>query len=426
MTCGLSQVPEPEAGLGACVERDYLTLYPSLLNAAVGAVPWLPSAVGQFRERLPVSRSVMPFAEAPYFRPPGSYRCVYYCPSAFADCGNADLPAPVVALKGLEPAASDFSCLVDDLRRTCYSPHNIAEHLVFEEHKIPGCLGIREALREAERACSFQIAHLRAWGTLAHLPLPLLVMRHNPEISDSAISRIRDLLPDTAFEKIRSQTEEGLGVYAYYYPAVPIRPRDLDHLLGGLDFRRRILTLATTVCDPEIVIARWICGFVRLLYLGFLPGSLHSMRTGVCCQPQNACIDGGFVDLDSLTPIDELRDDTAIISALQFSLDSLIESVRTLLAGNADPNRIDGACARVDLHLVTAYLLDGMRRALESERRPGLHLDPRVAAYFAPAQTIADLIERLCPYYSPKSKFEAATEAFGEFGMAMLRSGCVR
>jgi len=251
-------------------------------------------------------------------------------------------------------------------------------------------------------------------------------MRHNPQVFEGAIARIRDLLPATAFESIRSQAEDGLGIYAYYYPTVPIRARDVDQVLSGLDFRRRILNVATNVCDPEIVIARWVRGFVRMIYLGFLPGSLHSLRSGVCCQPQNACLDGGFVDLDSLTPIGELRDDTAVFAALQFSVDSLIGTIRTLLAGNSDANRTESARVRVDLHLITGYVLAVLRKAFESEKRAGLHLDTRVAAYFAPAQTVATLVQRLCSYYAPKTEFEAASQAFGKFGMSTLRAGCAR
>jgi hypothetical protein len=74
-----------------------------------------------------------------------------------------------------------------------------------------------------------------------------------------------------------------------------------------------------------------------------LPGALPSFRTGICCQPQNACIDGGFVDLGSLTPLSTLRDDTAVYAALQFSTESLLNTIRALVAGSTDPTRPEKA-----------------------------------------------------------------------------------
>lgn len=401
--------------------HDFTSEAPHLQAAAAAVTPWLSNFTEDLRHRIPLPRTVQPYAESPYFRPPGSYRCVYYCPSAFEPAGQETSPLPVVAMKGLEPAVADFEALLQDLQRACYSPHNIAEHLVFEEHKIPGCVGLREAQREAERAAAIQQAHYRMYGSLARLPLPLLVYRHSQEVESTAVDALRRHLSPAAFERVTPQLADGVGAYLYYYPTVPSRARDMELLLDGRDFRTRFLALATQICDPDDVIREWVRGFVRMLYLGFLPGSLPSLRTGICCQPQNACLDGGFVDLDSLTAIDELRDDTAVYAALHFSADSLLRTVRSLVAGSSDAARSETVEIRVDLHYIGQYVMELLRQAIKTEARPGLLLDPRILRYFTPARTVADLVERLDTYYSPKTDFDAAIREYGHFGLSLLR-----
>ena len=116
--------------------------------------------------------SAQVFVARPAYRPPGSYRCFYVNPSwhegTFPDDG-------VMAVKGMEPATHDFEVVLQGLQRPCYTPHNIAEHLVFEERKLPGSLALPEALREAKAAASLQAAHWHAYGHLARVPLPLAV-----------------------------------------------------------------------------------------------------------------------------------------------------------------------------------------------------------------------------------------------------------
>jgi len=399
--------------------RDYLAENPALATAVAETAPRLADAIAELRLGLPMPESVKPFAARPYFRPPGSHRSMYYAPSVFP--GATEPGRGVIAFKGLEPCVRDFDALLQELRRPCYSPHNMAEHLIFEEHKIPGCVGLSEAIREAERACGIQIAHLDAYGDLAHLPLPLLVCRHSDEMLAQTTEKLRVSLSPAAFHAIAPLLHSGLGIYMYYYPAPVTRARDVDYILQGLNFRARSFALVTKVCDPDDAIRGWVRTFVRMLYLGFLPGSLASLRTGICCQPQNACIDGGFVDLDSLTAIDELPDDTAVNAALQFSAESLIRSVRTLVAGECDPTREESSDVRVDMHCLTQYVLVLIQGALVTESRPQLRLDSRIERYFTPARTFADLVDRLGAYYSPASDFAAAERAFGQSGLVLTQ-----
>lgn len=395
--------------------RRFLAESPELAAAARDVEPWLGPALDTLLRELPLPKTVTSFIERPFYRPPGSYRCFYYCPSTLARPGD-DPGRAVLAIKGLEPAAPDVDALFSDLKRACYSPHNIAEHLVLEERKIPGCVSLQEAIREAERARAIQSAHSSAYGGLARVPLPLFVYRHPEPVVARMIDHLRELLSKAAFEIVEPLAAEGLGVYVYYYPAPPVRARDLDYVLQGMRFGERV-TLLSEMCDPDKVIGRWISLCVRMLYLGVLPGSLSSLRTGICCQPQNACIDGGFVDLDSLTPLSELRDDTAVQAALQLSTESLLRTVGTLVTGGSDPTRPESHEVRVGSHYLWQHLWTRIEAAIESEARPGLELDPRVREYFTPARSFTDLVDRLRTYYSPPSpSFDDASRRFGELG----------
>jgi hypothetical protein len=386
--------------------RDFLSENPALADAVHAAVPWLAEITDGLRSHLPLPLTVRPFVEPPFFRPAGSHRCTFLLfsdavPNTLNKTSNSGL-----AIKGMEPAVPDFETLLQDLRGACYSPHNIAEHFVFEEQKIPGCVSLPEAMREAECASAIQSAHLRAYGDLARLPIPLFVYRHSDEVQHMVAQSLRRSLSQAAFLAIQPQLTAGLGVYVYYYPAPPTRVRDVDFLLDGLDFRARVIALTTRVCNPDDLIRQWVRGFVRMLFLGYLPGSLASFRTGVCCQPQNACMDGGFVDLDSL----------------QFSVDSLLRTVRTLIAGSGDPTRAEGPDVRVDLHYLRQYVFFLIEEAIVSEGREALGLDSRIRGFFTPARSAADLVDRLATYYSPTTGCESATREAGAFGLSLLLS----
>ena len=395
---------------------------PELREALAQTEPWLTQTLDTLAVRLPLPRTVKTFVAKPFYRPPGSYRCFYYCPSSLDDEGpGGSAGRAVVAIKGLEPCSPDVDVVLRDLKRACYSPHNIAEHLIFEENKIPASLGLPEALREAKRAAEIQSAHLRVYGSLARLPFPLFVFRHSVDVERQILENLRRRdLSDAALETVEPRITRGLGVYVYYYATPPVRARDVELFLQGLGFQQRMFALIG-LCDPEEIIRRWVCCFVRMLYLGVLPGALPSFRTGICCQPQNACIDGGFVDLDSLTPLAALQDDTAVYGALQFSTESLLNTVRALVAGSTESARPEGLHARFDLYYLDRYVQTLIHDALGSEARPGIELDIRITRYYAPTQSFEGLVNRLGTYHTPPNpKFAEAARSFTDFGLSLI------
>lgn len=419
---GVRRTPRPSVFVGGVVTAEVIgpggvqvvrTLrdWRGLEAVVRAAAPWALPYAADLSWLVPPP-STEAFAADGWIRPPGSARSVYRRESSTSG---------VLAVKGMEPTVTGFADALDDLLRPCYTPHNIAEHFVFEERKVPGCLTLAEALGEAERAAAIHTAHIAAYGTPAHVPLPLAVLRHSRDIEERVYRSLRDRLSEAALDAVAASLRGGLGVYVYHYPTVPLRVTHLDYLLRGKSFPKRTLHLSM-LTDPERTIREWVTGVVRLLYLGFLPGTLAALRSGICCQPQNACLDGGFVDVDSVTPLEALPDDRAVQAALQFTTEELVRTVHTFLAGGVGPSEADAGRVRVDQHQVTQYVLALVEEAIRTEGRPGCELDPRVLEHFRPAHSLDQLVPRLATFYATASRSSAqAWRAFDDAGPAMVR-----
>ena len=404
---------EPPVAVGLDVLLDFRRELPTLLAVVEQGESLLHDVARALVIGLPVPPSTEAFVSGPFQRPPGSSRSFYQRLAASSEQPDAGGPVQgVIAIKGMEPLSPGFDAALQNLTKPCYTPHNIAEHFVFEEGKVPACLTLDEAVVEAERAAALQRAHFDAYGQPARVPLPLFVFRHTDDTARRVAGRLRALLSDAATDAVTARTAKGLGVYVYYYPAAPVRVTHVEHLLRGRSFPKRTLALLT-MCEPDVTIRGWVTTVARMLYLGYLPGTLASLHTGLCCQPQNACLDGGFVDLDSVTPFSALRDDAAVQAALQLCVEELTRTVSRLLTGGLDDPRSENDRVRVDRHLLSEYVLCLLRQALEAERRPGLELDSRVHDYVEPASSLESLVPRLATYFSTPSR--DTTQAWQDF-----------
>lgn len=385
------------------------------LRPALGKVePWVEPTLKALHGALPVPPSARSFVAAPFYRPPGSHRSFYLYPAA---CRGRESDPPwrgVIALKGQEPLTHDLDAVLGGFAQPSGGWRSILEHLIFEERKTPGALGLAEARAEASRAAEMQAAHLDAFGELARVPLPLFVCRHQPSAETRVLDILRSLVSDAALEAVASVANRELGVLLYYYPTPPVRVRDVQPMLDGLDFRGRMFALVA-MGDPAMTVARWTDLFARMLRAGLLPGSVAAIHTGICCQPQNTCLDGGFVDFDSVTPVDSLRSEAAIHAALQLSTQALLATVRSFLLGETDGD--GGPDARIDRHHLDQFTMRALIGALEEEGSWGRELDPRISRYFRAAPTFDALVERLgsCSR-SADAQFASRARDFAAFG----------
>jgi hypothetical protein len=330
-----------------------------------------------------------------FLRLPRHHRCFYYTPDS-----DGAITRGVIAIKGTEPFVRDVDDWLDEMQNALVDPDpstqwRRAEHFALLEHKVPGALTLREAESEAQIAADIQERHLRAYGSLAQLPLPLIIHRLPEDRLRGFHEGLRRRLSRRAMARIKDSLAHGLAAYLYYYPNVPVRVVQVDLMLPVGNYHERLQELVRLV-DPGHVMERWVKGFARMLLLGYLPAALGSRGSGNCCSLMNAVVDGGFVDLDSLIPIAELEDDVLFEETLHYSFSSLYRTVRTFLVGQQgrwSPDR--------DLieKWISDHLASSCQQALESEMRPGLVLDPRISEYFAQSLSFRALLDRLERYH---------------------------
>jgi len=193
-------------------------------------------------------------------------------------------PGRVVAFKGTEIVAADLDDSIARLARGRRFELRHLDHYPVRERKVPFALRLGEALREAENAALLQAAYVARYRALARVPLPLFVFRW----SDDEVARFRGQLAPHLTRYVLDLVDEllasGLGVYVYYYPGIPLRVREL----------------ASPIDATLDAVDDWVKLVARILALGFFPCSYVQADTGQMIQDQNAVVDGGFVDTDSL------------------------------------------------------------------------------------------------------------------------------
>lgn len=300
--------------------------------------PRFAELVTSLREGIPVMRDVGVVDHAPYVRPPGHRRSFY-----------RTLSSGVLAIKGSEPLSMNLDAFLAELADgrvhvECRlgSPARDGtlaraflsglDKFPILEGKVPACVTLAEALADARAAAAVQHAYLERYGELARLPLPLFVGRWGDDVTATISRALRPRLRGRALEVVDGCLARGLGVYAYYYPSLPLR---LAHLaIPDADsrdtFAARLAALGRL--EPRVLFGRWITLVARLLALGFVPKDPTTLVTGDCLQVQNIVLDGGFADADSLVVASEL-DDRALRDALRRTVHELALTGTRLLAG---------------------------------------------------------------------------------------------
>ncbi len=268
---------------------------------------WVGEAAERLGARLPVPESCLPFQAAGYFRLKRHRRSVCYAPPGTAPLHN------VLCVKGMEPYAPDFASALDRLaaRRPANGELSQLDHLILREDKLPGCLLFDEARLEACAAADLQVRLASDGGAIAALPFPVLCARLSDEVRDGVVDQIAARTSRALWPKLESLAAGGMGVYAYWYPSVPLRVQDCPMSRGRV----------------EAAANGWIGLAARMLKAGFLPTAAHSLERGQCCNPQNAVIDGGFVDLGSIRPLDEMRTARDVFIALQMTIWGLTATI---------------------------------------------------------------------------------------------------
>lgn len=332
------------------------------------------ASIALLRSRIPLLRSIAPCIEGCVYRLPGHNRSFCYA----LKCSDAiSRNSPVLVFKGTEPLLQDFTIMLDWMAQSPLrkSSRVMSDHFPLAEGKIPGALSLKEALGEARIALDVQQRHLIHYGELARLPTPLLVHTFSDLQHDACAETLRAKLSRPAFERIQPLLQSGLAIYIYHYPSAPIRANYLGDM-GAPQFRG----LLAGKLDEERTISEWVRLLVRLLYLGYLPYTVRNEGLGACMDFGNAALDGGFCDPDSIAEIKTSPDPEFLRESIIQSLTLLQNTVQLLLglsySGTLYPSIEQFVCRHYLLHL--------FNEAVESERRPGLRLDPQVLELLRP------------------------------------------
>jgi hypothetical protein len=222
------------------------------------------------------------------------------------------------------------------------------------------------------------------------------------------MDRVRATVTGTALGQLEPFTRNGLGVLVNYYAGMPTRVSSLNHVLPTTSYAERHERLFELL-DPDVVMRSWSRQLARLLHLGFVPATPASGRTGNMCQPQNAALDGGFFDVDSVEPICTLPGPAAVADALAASMRSFYYTVRSMLVERSYYHL--GSADDVVEGWITSYVHTSMRRALAEEALPRVDLDPRVAQFFSADVELPDLLAALAAYHPTSSLQQARAEA---------------
>ena len=198
---------------------DVAQAAPEVFDAVTKVSPVVADVVEGLRAGLPVMASSTPGEQGDFYRIRGHNRSV--CIALAPDKAKAD----VVVIKGSEPLLPDFERYLDWMQFKQFGawPRPMMEHFPLFEGKTPGTVSLDEARKESELALDVQSAHLRHYGELVRLPVPLLVLAVPEDTKARVITQLERRLSAPAFERVEAYLQRGIGMFVYHYPGPPIR-----------------------------------------------------------------------------------------------------------------------------------------------------------------------------------------------------------
>ena len=375
---------------------------PVLVAALEQSTPVLKDVMASLRRMLPLMPDARVANRGGFFRLPQHYRSV--CLSLAGDREEVG-SARVVVFKGTEPLLPDLHPYLTWMQTARFRDRElpIGEHLPLVLGKAPAALSLSDARRDQAVTMTVHARHFEYYGEVAQFPVPLFVHQCSEEAVDRYLGELQAVLLPQSLHKVEASVRGGLGVGVYFYFGVPIRVSDLPNIDKGV--------LISTTKHLEEIIERWCRWFVRLLYLGFLPAVPWNRGRGLCLDPGNACVDGGLCDLDTVTPLQAIRDDRAVHVGVAVSLEMLKNTIVIFLRAHG---RADSSAS---FSILTAALVRSkVVRLIDEERRSGLELDRRVMEVFN-LTTLSELVETVgksivtTDPYRPAGEIQTATES---------------
>jgi len=238
----------------------------------------------------------------------------------------------VLVFKGTELFSSDYREVIQEAwHKREFERFSAMDHYAIVEDEVYLGLTKRVAVGGARRTWAWVSAHTDIFRELPRTPFPLLVLevpdKVTQQFGEVLLPLVSDRLQFSARKKVEGLLRDGLGIYVYYYPGIPIR---LAHALGSFPGSFGVDTghAAPLAFDIDAAVASWTDMFARMLVAGFVPTT--PIHTGNCLQSQNVVIDGGFCDVDSVETISSLPHTRDLASALSTSLTELTQTVSSV------------------------------------------------------------------------------------------------
>jgi hypothetical protein len=383
----------------ASVEWD-IASDPRMLEALIGREPWLERPLEQMRRRAPYATTTSSFKSGHHCRLERHNRAFY----RLGPTGS------VIACKGTEPLADDVEEAFNRLAWHAPLGTSNLEFFVRFEQKVPMALLFEEARDEAEKAYQFQRAYVKRYGEFATMPVPLLVLRWAPRVATEFLRKIKPGLSERAWRGVKRLSEGGFGAYIYYYPNPPLRVQHVADRLPPLTqgYRERAIELGRTA-NLESAIRGWVALVVRMLGLGYFPCSLDHDEIGQCVREQNVVLDGGLVDVDSMTKFSSIADDATFAETMMATLFELIDTIHTIWVTRHRPTSFRQLRTGTTTFLIVwQFVAAEFRAAMEREERAGVTFDRRVKEALAGSVSFADIDRRLTLLNPPQPTVEGA------------------
>lgn len=344
--------------------------------------------------RFPLPPTFEPFDDVSCARPPQHHRAFYIKQPTDS----------VIGVKGSEAAHDELEQVLQALTRTPFAGWTLTEHLPLEEQKLPYTVLVPEAVQEATVTVRFLEKYLQYFNRLPVFPLHLAIYRLPESAESNYFAKLNRFASPRAREECKLLGTQGLAVYAYYLPVLPIR---ISHIvpmgmLGNGIFdaasRERLLRDKHNY-NAEVAVENFLALVGRMLSVGFFPLSMDSYKIGYCTSAQNVTINGGMVDSGSIISFDQVTSDWHFANIFLTTLSSLCVTANVMLHSpltrfgfeSKDPSQISV--------LVSELVWGRIRSEVASCMQSGLKTDARLQEMLAPPSygKVRNVIAKMYP-----------------------------
>jgi hypothetical protein len=272
----------------------------------------------------------------------------------------------------------------------------VLESFALVENKIPGCVMLEEARKEYVVTNDIIRIFFSKYKSLPKIPLPIAVYKHDDFTVENYVGKIEPLVSASAFESIEVLAKQGLGVYLYAYPDLPVRVNHLEQSNLSATYIQRRERLNPVVKDYGDVICSWIDLFCSLLFLEYLPGSPESLLKGALCDPNNAGINGGFLDIGSAISISKITSKQWLYDSIHTCVELMVKTICLFLTG--DRRAIENNTS--PLNDVRLFFFVQMKNMInKKEHQLNMTINENIKKYFHTSEPIGSLEFKLRSYY---------------------------